>query len=198
MRINSKYPKSIGVFNLNPEEFCYTVYMPIKVKHQYSIPDYLEWVTPLLDNVQPKDHTFTYWYFTVKYMWVDGYGNRPGWHIDGFGSDDINYIWSDCNPTEFCVQEFYLSDDHKFSLYEMEEQAQEENTIRSCSSEFVRLDNTIVHRCVATQKPMLRAFVKISCSDNFYNLKGNARNPNLPIGEEYVEREWERNHPVKN
>lgn len=197
MKIYSKMPEVVGNFKLNPEEFCYHVYMPIKCDQLY-LPESLHWTKPLLFAIRPEDYRFKFWYLTVKYMWIEGYGNREGWHIDGFGSDDINYIWSDCNPTEFCVQEFDLTEDHLVSLYEMEQQALPENCIRVRNNDFLRLTPDVVHRPVKVNEPTLRAFVKVSCSNNRYNLKGNSSNPELPYKfiERYVERGLCRNHPV--
>jgi hypothetical protein len=197
MLYDSRFPRSRGVHILYPEEFCYHVYMPIRIGNKQSVPEHLKWCVPLLHAIMDEDYIlFNYQYLTVKHMWVDGWGNRPGWHIDGFGSEDVNYIWSDCNPTEFCVQEFDLSDDHELSMVEMEQQAKEENCFKAVPCELLRLDSTMVHRVVKVDKPTLRTFVKISCSNERYNLKGNARNPAFPSWE-MQERELNRNHPVK-
>ena len=110
MIINSKFPEVItNNLILHPEEFCYHVYMPIKVGNVIRLPNSLSWTWSVLDSLRDEDwFNYNYWYLTVKHMWIDGYGNREGWHCDGFGSDDVNYIWSDCVPTQFCIQSFAL------------------------------------------------------------------------------------------
>jgi hypothetical protein len=199
MLVNSLPPEVIGTIKLRPGEFCYSVYMPVKVDNVISIPESLRWTTPLLLEVTQMDYKYyRYWYLTVKHMWVDGYGNRPGWHCDGFLSDDVNYIWSDCNPTQFCVQRFYLEEDHERSLIGMEEQADPKNIVTVGENQLLRLTSDMVHRTVPTGLPTLRTFVKISCSNSKYNLKGNATNPSMyaDMGQS-VARSASRNHPFK-
>lgn len=200
MIVNSRMPDVIANdLTLYPEEFCYVVYMPIKISNKpltpFILPDNLAWVEPLLDEILIDDWQFQYWYITVKHMWVDGYGNREGWHIDGFGTDDINYIWSDCLPTIFSPQQFNLSEDHNTSLKEMSEQARIHEKIKP--NQLVRLDNTMVHRPDFTETPILRTFIKVSCSNEIYNLRGNAKNPDIAgLNWNYVNRKTERNHPI--
>lgn len=196
MIINSKMPEVVcDNLILHPEEFCYVVYMPVKIGKKTQLPSNLFWSYPIMDHIKDEDWlNFEYWYLTIKHMWVDGYGNREGWHIDGFGTDDINYIWSDCLPTVFSPQQFDLSEDHNQSLIEMSNQAKFRRKAKP--NQLLRLDTTMVHRPAYTDKPLLRTFIKVSCSNHLYNLKGNARNPHLDLGCEYVERKAERNHPI--
>ena len=199
MIMNSKMPRVISKdLILCPEEFCYHVYMPIKVGKIITLPDNLMWTAALVDSLLTKDWLeFDYWYLTVKHMWICGYGNREGWHCDGFGSNDVNYIWSDCVPTEFCVQSFDLDEDHNKSLIQMEEQVKEENCVLLEPNILVRLTPDMVHRPTFSKEPVLRTFIKISCSNEVYNLKGNASNPNLKtVGCDKVDRQKFRNHPV--
>jgi hypothetical protein len=172
--------------------------MPIKAGDITHVPSNLNWVWPLVEAILPMDYVFfRYWYLTVKYHYVVGSGNRPGWHIDGFLSQDINYIWSDCVPTEFCVQSFELTEDHEKSLVEMQLQACQRHITSAKPNELVRLTPSIVHRAVEGSNTHLRAFVKISCSNKEYNLKGNATNPRLVVPWlNTCERRVYRNHPV--
>ena len=192
--VDSKMPQSLGEFILNPSEYCYCVYMPIKIGAIYKLPKNLSWVEPLLYKITDADCMYSYWYLTVKYMHVDGFAKRPGWHIDGYLSDDVNYIWSDNYPTQFCVNKFSLELDHKNSMKQMHDQAIDPT--HGLVNHMYRLDNTIVHRTPYC-KPGFRAFVKISCSNEKYNLLGNATNPELDLDCEYVTRDLTRNHPTK-
>lgn len=205
MIVNSKFPESYGKYILEPEEYCYSVYMPIRhlcggnLKSWY-IPKSLKWVEPLLLHVDWHDlMEYEFVYLTAKHMYVDGYQNRPGWHIDGFGSEDINYIWCSDNPTEVAVQHFDLSEDHIKSLSEMEDQVMDTHIKKLQPNKLYRLDNTIVHRCPPAFTPMLRTFVKLSFSNDVYNLKGNASNPLMMSGifDNKVQRDSTRNHPVR-
>ncbi len=200
MIIDSKFPEVIcNNLILHPEEFCYVVYMPIKVETGGCIlPDNLLWIYPLLLNVKFRDYVaYKYFYLTVKHMWINGCGNREGWHCDGFGSDDVNYIWCDSVPTEFCIQQFDISEDHNESLIDMKLQANPMSCVRSKENQLVRLTPSIVHRPYPTDEPTLRTFIKVSCSNNIYNLRGNASNPLMPeLNWHTVERKQYRNHPV--
>jgi hypothetical protein len=106
----------------------------------------------------------TYIYLTAKRLFVgpNCVGNRPGWHTDGFGTDDINYIWCDSLPTEFCVnQHFNLSDDHEASMRQMEDQAKPENIKTYPVGSLLRLDSAVVHRCA---RPVTEGYRITTCS----------------------------------
>lgn len=194
-------PKIIGEFDLEATEMCYVQYLPIALpRGQFAIPDNLKWVQPLLDaihqdySVRYNDHV----YLTVKHIYVSGSdcGNRPGWHSDGFGTDDINYIWCDSNPTEFAIQHFDLSSDCDKSMKEMEQQFIVGSEIVYPIKTLLRLDQSVIHRTPSRCEPGYRTFVKISVSKHRYNLKGNAHNYLLDYDWDMVERKVERNHPT--
>ena len=189
-------PKICGTFDLVPSEFVYCQYLPIRIPGMgWAVPEHLEWVAPLLHDVSicySTDHV----YLTARHMWCTAESaNRPGWHSDGFGTDDINYIWYDANPTEFCVQHFALSDDHELSMLEMERQARPENIVTYPVNTLLRLDQSVIHRVAPNAKPGYRTFVKISVSKSRYNLKGNAHNYLLDYEWEMHDRQDGRNHP---
>lgn len=199
MIVDSYFPEIISDnLILHPEEFCYVVYMPILTDSLIKIPDNLSWIWPLIKEITEDDYMdYQFWYLTVKHMWINGCGNREGWHTDGFGTDDINYIWCDSVPTEYCIQKFDISEDHNESLIDMKLQALPKNVVRSKENQLLRLTPSIVHRPYPSEEPTLRTFVKVSCSNEIYNLKGNASNPLMPeLNWEQVERQQHRNHPV--
>lgn len=200
MLVQSRVPKTTDKVKLYPEEFCYSVYMPIRADDQiWAVPKSVKWANPLLFSITLKDlREYDYVYLTVKHMITCGYQNRDGWHIDGFGSDDINYIWCSSNPTQVCVQDFEVSEDHNQSLLDMAGQALPKNVVTLDPETVYRLDTSVVHRCPLVEVPTLRTFVKISLSNEVYNLKGNASNPLLTnsVFDSKVERNLERNHPV--
>lgn len=207
MLVESRLPKAVSHRHLYPEGYCYHVYMPFCSDGKtFHLPESLEWVEPILNDIEVGDmENFKYAYLTVKHMYVDGYQNRPGWHIDGFGSDDINYIWCNTNPTQVAVQDFMLSRDHEQSLKQMEELGPADGYDPGCDgwvetlscNILYRLDTSVVHRCAPVRMPTLRTFVKISLSNDIYNLEGNATNPLLSLGSaKKVRRSVDRNHPV--
>jgi hypothetical protein len=115
-------------------ELVFVLYMPVRLAGQshITIPKHLAGYAPLVEAAIRHEGwrgDGQYVYLTVKRLWVEPgcMGGRPGWHTDGFGTDDVNYIWSDADPTEFCIQPFTLTADHDVSMREMAEQARPEN-----------------------------------------------------------------------
>jgi hypothetical protein len=165
------------------------------------IPKNLEWYRPLVNAIPMFESTssWNYVYLTAKHLYVtpENLGNRPGWHSEGFGSNDINYIWSDSYPTEFCVQPFDLSDHHELSMIQMSVQANITNIKTYGEKTLLRLDPSVIHRVPENASSGYRTFVKISCSDSKYNLKGNAHNYLFDYDWEMFERDDSRNHLSK-
>lgn len=198
-------PKVLGKLQLQPSEMCFVQYLPIVMPEAKvfsfgtRIPEALMWTKPIIDLSLPYAKIGQYVYLTAKHLWVtpDNIGNRPGWHTDGFGSDDLNIIWSDKYPTEFCVQDFNLSDCHEKSMKEMEEQAKPENILTYPEGSVILIDKWNVHRPPVIQESGFRTFVKVSISKEKYNLKGNAHNYLFPYNWEMHDRQATRNHPVK-
>lgn len=180
-------------------EMCFYQYLPIKMAgalENFHIPPQLEWIKRFIPYLTFDPHT-DYVYVTVKHLFVTpgNMGNRPGWHTDGFGSDDVNYIWTDRFPTQFALQRFNLSDDHVKSLKELEEQVLPENIFPATANAFIRIDKYNVHR-PPTMGTGFRTFLKFSVSKNRYNLQGNSHNYLIDYDWEMVPREALRNHPT--
>lgn len=196
--IYGKPPKMIANIKAEPSEYCFCLYMPIFMgSGEIKIPDHLKWASKIVKEAlkDNDDYYGKYVYLTVKYMFVSGHsGNRPDWHSDGFMTDDINYVWCDSSPTEYCVQDFYLTQDHNVSMIEMKQQACEENIITPRSFDLVRIDQGVIHR-VPFCPDGFRAFVKVSISSNKYNLKGNAHNYGFKYDWSLKVRTLERNCP---
>lgn len=199
-------PKVIAEnIKLDVEEVAYCLYMPISVPGQglLSVPPQFRPYTPLIARVfidEPKRVINEYVYLTVKRMIV-GPGvtpNRPGWHADGFGSDDLNYVWYDSVPTVFNDSKFVISDDHIKSLTEFDEQALPENDKTYPCFSLLKLTPSVVHRVQLAETEGMRTFVKISVSKNKYNLKGNSRNHAAPgLSWTMYDRGLVRNDPHK-
>lgn len=192
---------------LVPAEMCFVQYLPIAMAaheghgDEIRIPPNLGWVRNLLAHVRSADiHDDAYMYLTVKHIFASGAdsGNRPGWHSDGFGTDDVNYIWYDRCPTEFAVQPFVLSTDCDVSMQEMEDQVKPESIVTYPVNTLLRLDQGVVHRSPENCEPGFRTFIKISCSKERYNLKGNAHNYLFDYDWPLVSRAAKRNHPMQD
>jgi hypothetical protein len=208
-------PHALGQFAIDTREMMFVQYLPIAMPRstpepgsgawsngtKVSIPRNVECFLPLIaaafnDGMTSHDQ---YMYLTAKRLYVtpERMFNRPGWHIDGFGTGDLNYVWCDHAPTEFCVQPFDLSDDCDESMAEMEAQVLPENIRTYGAHTLLRLDNTVVHRPALSTAPGYRTFVKISISFDRYNLEGNAHNYGFDYDWPMLPRNAKRNHPSR-
>lgn len=185
-------PKDLGRYYIEWQENHFSLYLPIKMagSSDIRIPETLQPFYPLVETVIDRcfdkhflgcEESFrvkNYLYLTVKHMLVNPefWGNRGGAHTDGFGTNDINWIWYDENPTEFNNSEFKITDDHNISLREFEEQWDYKNTVTYPECHLLELNPFVVHRVARVTRYMQRTFVKISLSEHKYNLIGNAHN----------------------
>jgi hypothetical protein len=191
-------PVRIGRIPVKASEMMFVQYMPIKMPTSVlRVPPHLMCFAPLIDVAFRESVVGAYIYLTAKHLYVDRDRcfNRPGWHTDGFGTDDVNYIWCDRAPTEFCVQPFELSDDCDESMAQIEAQARPESIRTYGTHTLLRLDSTVVHRPPLTVEPGYRTFVKLSISRDRYNLQGNAHNYLFDYDWPMVPRRERRNHP---
>lgn len=205
-------PKDLGLIALTPSEMMFWMYLPVSEPGNMLalVPHNLRQFDPILSAVRADDPDRwmdSYVYLTAKTLWVEGsyIGNRPGWHIDGYGTDDLNYIWSDRAPTVFLTQQnrWMLSDDCDESLRQMEKigrfaEAYNHVGLRTYPDKhLLRLDNTVIHRSPTGFEAGMRTFVKVSLSHDRYNLKGNSVNHLLPETHwPLVDRQEVRNHPA--
>jgi hypothetical protein len=196
----SHEPTIHGQIEIACDEFMFVQDMLIAQPHSLpKLPRQVQCFAPLVEEVMaigvPAD---CYIYLTAKRLFTSPTccWNRPGWHIDGFGTDDRNYIWSDSFPTEFCVQSFELSDDHTMSMIQMAEQARRKNIVTYDNKLLLGLDNTVVHRVAPVTSCGVRTFAKVSVSRNRYNLRGNAHNDLIGYDWLMVDRAVDRNDPA--
>lgn len=201
-------PKDLGVVDLSPKEMMAWLYCPIKLtaSRRVVLPSNLKQFSPIVEKVRQdideKKWVASYVYLTAKTLYVtpEAPGNRPGWHADGFMSDDLNYVWADSNPTIFWVPpaSVPLPADHKLSLKLMDALAEPdwEHQVTYPEKTLLRLDEHVVHRVGKCPFPRMRSFVKVSVSDKKYLLSGNSINHSLAPGWNYSEREAERNDPL--
>lgn len=195
--------KLVDSLKIDCEEMLFYLHMPIKLADSslLRLPKRLECFLGMVDicredfNDEHFDHDYNI-YLTVKSLYVtpEYIGGREGWHIDGFGTNDKTYIWSDKLETEFCVKEFNLSDDCDYSLIEMERQAHEDFVFTFGEGALLALDTRHVHRCPKADKVMRRTFAKITFSKDRFDLKGNSHNHLLDYDWPMFDRKEDRNH----
>ncbi len=209
MRRYGELPSKIGICELESDEMLFYQYLPIKLigNCETRIEERLQWTKDVvvaciadfnktygLDVYQ--DH---YVYLTVKKMYQPpGQSfNRPGYHSDGFMTNDINYIWSDKIPTIFNYSNFNLTQDDKISMMEMSQQANDKSVVCHLPNSILKLDQYNIHKVGFTDKLVLRTFIKVTFSKDKYDLKGNSHNHLLDYSWEMRDRKDERNIPQK-
>lgn len=184
MSYYGKAPYDLGRVDLDWHEYMHYLYLPVKMPHPHGIriPQRLEFLTPVIQHVCENLQTLAgrYVYVTARrgYATPGNPINRPGWHTDGFGTADINYIWSDRWPTRFALQDFEdISSDHVESVRQFEDQLDPQTIVKYPDRTLLRLDSSVVHAAPEIPAPGGdRSFLKISVSDERYNLLGNSHN----------------------
>lgn len=200
-------PADLGLIDLHTPEMMLWLYCPVKIPNWYGVilPDNLGQFFPILQAVRKdcEDKWFdSYVYLSAKTLYVKpgDAGNRPGWHSDGFLTDDLNYIWSTANPTVIWEPGKLVSftADHSVSLVEMELAAEADPSThrRYPNKHLLRLDQTVLHKVEQDIKPGVRTFVKVSVSKDKYALEGNSINHSLGVTWDLKPRLPERNCPV--
>lgn len=177
-------PKGLGHFPIKSEQVLYYLYYPVKWPglSGVSVPRQLAFATPLLLKVledEPERTRNEYIYITAKKMYIGGgvTANRPGWHCDGFMSDDLNYVWYDNTPTVFNCGQFSISPDHKLSLEEFALQARAKYDYICPNEHLLKLDSSVIHRVnLDVPEQIMRTFVKLTVSKERFNLKDNSIN----------------------
>ncbi len=204
-------PKEVGTIQNGIDEMMFYQYLPIKSNDMFCLDlpsqlnnEFLQEFITVVNNdfinfrgVQEfREH---YIYLTVKHLYVThGKGlNRPGIHSDGFMTDDINYIWSNELPTIFYSGEFpdVPMDDIK-SIEYFEEQKKNCERVVYPTDTILRLDQFNIHETNTIEQFCgLRCFVKISFSQDKYDLIGNSKNDVITSSWKYRERSKTRNIP---
>jgi len=202
-------PVDLGLIDIAPVEMMFWLYCPIKLPGSdfFTLPPNLKQYGPIALAVMEDVLSLRRWrehyvYITAKTLFVtpDNPGNRPGWHSDGFMTDDLNYIWADANPTLFwaCEPRVAFTADHGASLAEM--QAVAEGDVFGHRTypdkHLLRLDQTVIHRVNDVKSPGVRTFVKVSVSRHRYDLAGNSINHELRTDFAYQPRQADRNAPA--
>ena len=204
-------PKLIEELQIDqPGEFMHYLYMPIKLPDQQhlTLEPRIKHHFDVLLNVIISNFVSeygisrfirSYIYLTAKYAYCDHNRllNRPGYHTDGFGTSDINYIWSNDGATNFLIGEVgEVSTDHDQSMIDMENAAIKEPLLKARyeAGDILRLTPYVIHE-EAFGPSRYRMFVKVSFSDHFYDHEDNTRNYELkhPFGTRI--RSIQRNDP---
>jgi hypothetical protein len=181
----SKYgcaPIRLGRFNFNLPEVMYYLYLPVRIDDsRIALPPNVEVCRPIIEEALANaPRRYRYVYLSARKGWAspDNPLNRPGWHCDGFGTNDMNYVWWAGPGTRFAVQEFHdISEDHIVSQRQFEQQVESQWDAAWPERNLYALDPYVVHATPLIDAPgCMRQFVKISLSDRRYNLENNSHN----------------------
>jgi hypothetical protein len=199
-----KLPTIISEHHIKCDESMFYLYLPIKMANctfrPFHVPDRLRKFQPLIWDVIEHSGNIhdKFIYISAKHMMImpEFWGNRPGYHADGFLTNDLNYVWYDTNPTIFNTSTFNITPDHVISIREFEEQAKPENETTFPCYNLLKLDQFVVHKVKPVTKTEMRTFVKISVSEHQYNLKGNTHNYLMDYSWAMYDRAEVRNNPI--
>lgn len=211
-------PTELGVFGeVRLTEVMYYLYLPISIpeimskSHDFAkdawpfvrVPDNLRPVLPLVYTsmhaaiLQGHDLSKEYIYVSARKGWAspDNPLNRPGWHCDGFGTNDFNAVWWDGPGTRFAVQDFGdIVDDHKVSLMQFENRVDKRSIVHGEAHTLYGIDPHCVHATPIIEPPgCMRQYVKISISPHRYNLVNNSHNTLFSYRWQMQDRESVRN-----
>lgn len=209
----SQAPKPLGNFSdLDLIEYQFVQYLPIFMpdspnvripKNLYQAKKLRDMIHVVVEDQGGIDSLVRegkYVYITTR----NGFAtpgnplNRPGWHCDGFGSDDTNYIWWNRWGTRFAAQPFHdINPGHVESMRQFEEQVDPDGVYTPPDGWLYRLTPYVVHSTPEIPAPGgERQFVKISVSKHRYNLRGNTHNFLFAYNWKMWPRDVARNHPV--
>lgn len=204
-----KIPKYLGQYYLESKELMAYLYLPVKLNDStdITIEDRLLFLNEIIGLIACDfvgdygidKFVSSYMYLTYKrlYQQKGSYLNRPGFHSDGFLTDDINYVWSDLNPTIFNFSPFTLTMDDEKSLIEMDNQAIERCNYHYDNNSLLRMDQYVIHKANDNDFEGYRSFLKVSFSNDKYDLEGNSRNYLLDYDWKLRQRNESRNIPQK-
>lgn len=114
----------------------------------------------------------------------------PGWHVDGLQGGKFknkllaehSYIAATNNPTEFCMQPFFIKhyDEDITNLFKaFDQQARTENIFKGIPKHLYLMDAYMIHRTPLIQKDTYRGFVRITVANAPLPIEFNTLNPML-------------------
>lgn len=213
--IYGKLPIYVGQFEFDLPEVMYYLYLPILMDddprgltgaYDVRLPRNVEVCENLIKqaythSIQTRGYPYKYMYLSARKGWATPGNplNRPGWHCDGFGTNDLNYVWWVGPGTRFAIQSFYgIVSDHNRSMRQFDEQIQEESIVEFEERGLFQIDPSVVHSTPLIPEPgCWRQYIKVSLSDERYNLENNSHNWLFDYNWPMHKREAVRNDPHK-
>lgn len=206
--IYGKLPIYMGQFEFDLPEVMYYLYLPVVMQRESSdwigLPENVECCRDLiraatLHAAGTRGHPYNYTYLSArKGIATPGNPlNRPGWHCDGFGTDDLNYVWWVGPGTRFAAQCFYgIVSDHNRSMEQFDEQVKLDSVVSYAERGLYQIAPDVVHSTPEIKETCWRQYVKISFSDHKYNLENNSHNYMFDYDWPMHRRDGVRNNPA--
>lgn len=195
-------PQPVGYFPMDLSEVMYYLYLPVRmVGSDVRLPPNLECCRELIMTAIAKSSgKYEYAYLSARKGWAtpDNPLNRPGWHCDGFGTDDLNFVWWSGPGTRFALQSFKeISTDHLVSMGQFESQIDPARIHTPAEQWLYKIDPAVVHATPVIGHPgCMRQYVKVSLSNEQYNLENNSHNYLFDYNWALYPRELLRNNPA--
>lgn len=181
--IYGKLPVFLGQFDeISLPEVMYYLYLPVCMSPMVDVrlPKNVECCRPFIERaLRYTNRGYRYVYLSARKGWAtaDNPLNRPGWHCDGFGTDDLNFVWWRGAGTRFANQAFEgIVSDHNRSQSQFGEQVREDSIVTYPEAGLYVIDPSVVHATPVITTPGMRQYVKVSMSDERYNLENNSHN----------------------
>lgn len=186
LTIHSQVPVHLGQYEFILPEVMYYLYLPVLMRSErpasLRLPRNVECCRELIISAIAFAGSFKpdYVYLSARKGWAspDNPLNRPGWHSDGFLTQDLNFVWWEGPGTRFAVQDFVVDENHVTSLLQFDEQVKEENVVSVLRQHgLYAMDQSHVHSTPLIEPPgCMRSYVKVSLSNERYNLENNSHN----------------------
>lgn len=201
-------PVRISSFKFDLPEVMYYLYLPVVMGREWrriEMPHNIHCLYSMVVSARNFANEHYNWdpkyaYISARKGWAtkDNPLNRPGWHIDGYGSSDLNFVWWAGDGTRFAIQEFKdVSPDHTRSLEQFEEQVDLSKVETPEAKTLYLIDQSVVHATPDIVTPHMRQYVKISFSEHEYALENNSHNYAFQYNWKMQGREEIRNDPYK-
>jgi hypothetical protein len=177
-------PFALDSHDLVCPELMHYLYLPVKMPGtDVRLERRVQFLEPLISQAilyeEGVEQKFVYLSVVHGFATPGNALNRPGWHCDGFGTEDINYVWWDGPGTRFAVGDFKdIDSGHVDSMRQFEEQIPLVARVYTPPQHvFYRINPYVVHAVPEIEPPgCWRTFVKVSVSTERYNLAGNSHN----------------------
>lgn len=186
-------PRKLEAYDIDLAEVMYYLYLPVKMagEHDIRVPDNLKCCMPLIETAMFYRDKYRlkndYVYLSARKGWAtrDNPLNRPGWHADGFGTDDVNFVYWRGAGTRFAEGDFgEVPNDHIKSLdwferliYDSKYSLSNIKVVDDYPEGHLYMINPyVVHSTPWIEKPGMRQYIKVSISKHRYNLENNSHN----------------------